>query len=172
MITTIWMQAHTKQNTALHHGYSFIAWQERQRPLVTLSETALTALSLPIFSCMSLLARWLSEHAEGTKSDRFRFLAEEPSLHLEEAPTEGSDGEIRIKPNLYILVWEPSFYEELLTRLFLPVPTRDPEAAYLGLQNVFLLQKPYGASSSDCMLLSELNQKLARNIDWRRFRWI
>ena len=68
------------------------------------------------FQLHELTGRWLSENMpEGFKSDRFRFLARTITAS-EEAPTEGADGEIRIKPNLYILVWEPSFYEELLTR--------------------------------------------------------
>ncbi|MCV5989738.1 DUF3346 domain-containing protein, partial [Escherichia coli] len=68
------------------------------------------------FQLHELTGRWLSENMpEGFKSDRFRFLARTITAS-EEAPVEGSDGEIRIKPNLYILVWEPSFYEELLTR--------------------------------------------------------
>ncbi|MCV5941747.1 DUF3346 domain-containing protein, partial [Escherichia coli] len=59
------------------------------------------------FQLHELTGRWLSENMpEGFKSDRFRFLARTITAS-EEAPVEGSDGEIRIKPNLYILVWEP-----------------------------------------------------------------
>ncbi|MCZ8498676.1 DUF3346 domain-containing protein [Vibrio lentus] len=92
------------------------------------------------FQLHELTGRWLSENMpEGFKSDRFRILSQNHH-RIGRSATEGSDGEIRIKPNLYILVWEPSFYEELLTRdYFLPVPTRDPETAYLGASKMYSL---------------------------------
>ena len=106
---------------------------------------------------------------EGFKSDRFRFLARTITAS-EEAPTEGSDGEIRIKPNLYILVWEPSFYEELLTRdYFFLFPPEILKQHTLVFQMYSYFRSRMARRHSDCMLLSELNQKLARNIDWRRF---
>ncbi|MCZ8488992.1 DUF3346 domain-containing protein [Vibrio lentus] len=78
---------------------------------------------------------------EGFKSDRFRFLARTTITASEEAPTEGSD-EIRIQPTY--TSWygsHPRSMKSSNSRLFLPVPTRDPEAAYLGLPNVFVLPK-------------------------------
>ncbi|MEZ8307273.1 replication initiator protein RctB domain-containing protein [Vibrio splendidus] len=122
------------------------------------------------FQLHELTGRWLSENMpEGFKSDRFRFLARTITAS-EEAPTEGSDGEIRIKPNLYILVWEPSFYEELLTRdYFFLFPPEILKQHTLVFQMYSYFRSRMARRHSDCMLLSELNQKLARNIDWRRF---
>ncbi|MGO2319370.1 MAG: replication initiator protein RctB domain-containing protein, partial [Vibrio toranzoniae] len=122
------------------------------------------------FQLHELTGRWLSENMpEGFKSDRFRFLARTITAS-EEAPTEGSDGEIRIKPNLYILVWEPSFYEELLTRdYFFLFPPEILKQHTLVFQMYSYFRSRMARRHTDCMLLSELNQKLARNIDWRRF---
>lgn len=122
------------------------------------------------FQLHELTGRWLSENMpEGFKSDRFRFLARTITAS-EEAPTEGADGEIRIKPNLYILVWEPSFYEELLTRdYFFLFPPEILKQHTLVFQLYSYFRSRMARRHSDCMLLSELNQKLARNIDWRRF---
>ncbi|MGF1752665.1 DUF3346 domain-containing protein [Vibrio makurazakiensis] len=122
------------------------------------------------FQLHELTGRWLSENMpEGFKSDRFRFLARTITAS-EEAPTEGADGEIRIKPNLYILVWEPSFYEELLTRdYFFLFPPEILKQHTLVFQVYSYFRSRMARRHSDSMLLSELNQKLARNIDWRRF---
>ncbi|NLS11924.1 DUF3346 domain-containing protein [Vibrio sp. SM6] len=122
------------------------------------------------FQLHELTGRWLSENMpEGFKSDRFRFLARTITAS-EEAPTEGSDGEIRIKPNLYILVWEPSFYEELLTRdYFFLFPPEILKQHTLVFQLYSYFRSRMVRRHSDAMLLSELNQKLARNIEWRRF---
>ncbi|MBW3695237.1 DUF3346 domain-containing protein [Vibrio sp. T187] len=122
------------------------------------------------FQLHELTGRWLSENMpEGFKSDRFRFLARTITAS-EEAPTEGADGEIRIKPNLYILVWEPSFYEELLTRdYFFLFPPEILKQHTLVFQLYSYFRSRMARRHSDCLLLSELNQKLARNIDWRRF---
>ncbi|MEF1259719.1 DUF3346 domain-containing protein, partial [Vibrio harveyi] len=99
----------------------------------------------------------------------FRFLARTITAS-EEAPTEGADGEIRIKPNLYILVWEPSFYEELLTRdYFFLFPPEILKQHTLVFQLYSFFRSRMVRRHTDCMLLSELNQKLARNIEWRRF---
>jgi hypothetical protein len=122
------------------------------------------------FQLHELTGRWLSENMpEGFKSDRFRFLARTITAS-EEAPVEGSDGEIRIKPNLYILVWEPSFYEELLTRdYFFLFPPEILKQQTLVFQLYSFFRSRMVRRHTDCMLLSELNQKLARNIEWRRF---
>lgn len=122
------------------------------------------------FQLHELTGRWLSENMpEGFKSDRFRFLARTITAS-EEAPTEGADGEIRIKPNLYILVWEPSFYEELLTRdYFFLFPPEILKQHTLVFQLYSYFRSRMSRRHSDVMLLSELNQKLARNIEWRRF---
>ena len=62
----------------------------------------------------------------------------------EEAPQEGDDGEIRIKPNLYILVWEPSFFDELLTRdYFFLFPPEILRQHTLVFQLYYVLQEPY-----------------------------
>lgn len=122
------------------------------------------------FQLHELTGRWLSENMpEGFKSDRFRFLARTITAS-EEAPTEGSDGEIRIKPNLYILVWEPSFYEELMTRdYFFLFPPEILRQHTLVFQLYSYFRTRMARRHTDSMLLSELNQKLARNIEWRRF---
>ncbi|GAD74508.1 hypothetical protein VAZ01S_011_00360 [Vibrio azureus NBRC 104587] len=122
------------------------------------------------FQLHELTGRWLSENMpEGFKSDRFRFIARTITAS-EEAPTEGMDGEIKIKPNLYILVWEPSFYEELLTRdYFFLFPPEILKQHTLVFQLYSFFRSRMVRRHSDCMLLSELNQKLARNIEWRRF---
>ncbi|RSD30566.1 replication initiator protein RctB domain-containing protein [Vibrio pectenicida] len=122
------------------------------------------------FQLHELTGRWLSENMpEGFKSDRFRFLARTITAS-EEAPTEGEDGEIRIKPNLYILVWEPSFYEELLTRdYFFLFPPEILRQHTLVFQLYSYFRSRMSRRHSDTMLLSTLNQKLARNIEWRRF---
>uniref|UniRef100_UPI000CE46AF6 replication initiator protein RctB domain-containing protein n=2 Tax=Vibrionaceae TaxID=641 RepID=UPI000CE46AF6 len=122
------------------------------------------------FQLHELTGRWLSENMpEGFKSDRFRFIARTITAS-EEAPTEGLDGEIRIKPNLYILVWEPSFYEELLTRdYFFLFPPEILKQHTLVFQMYSFFRSRLVRKHTDCMLLSELNQKLARNIEWRRF---
>lgn len=83
---------------------------------------------------------------------------------------EGSDGEIRIKPNLYILVWEPSFFEELLTRdYFFLFPPEILKQHTLVFQLYSYFRSRMSRRHTDVMMLSELNQKLARNIEWRRF---
>ena len=122
------------------------------------------------FQLHELTGRWLSENMpEGFKSDRFRFIARTITAS-EEAPREGSDGEIKIKPNLYILVWEPSFYEELLTRdYFFLFPPEILRQHTLVFQLYSFFRSRMVRKHTDTMLLSELNQKLARNIDWRRF---
>ncbi|MGF1742007.1 DUF3346 domain-containing protein [Vibrio profundum] len=122
------------------------------------------------FQLHELTGRWLSENMpEGFKSDRFRFLARTITAS-EEAPTEGADGEIRIKPNLYILAWEPSFYEELLTRdYFFLFPPEILKQHTLVFQLYSYFRSRMSRRHTDTMLLSELNQKLARNIEWRRF---
>lgn len=122
------------------------------------------------FQLHELTGRWLSENMpEGFKSDRFRFLARTITAS-EEAPTEGSDGEIRIKPNLYILVWEPSFFEELMTRdYFFLFPPEILKQHTLVFQLYSYFRSRMSRRHTDVMLLSELNQKLARNIEWRRF---
>ncbi|MGR5251821.1 replication initiator protein RctB domain-containing protein [Vibrio astriarenae] len=122
------------------------------------------------FQLHELTGRWLSENMpEGFKSDRFRFLARTITAS-EEAPTENADGEIRIKPNLYILVWEPSFYEELMTRdYFFLFPPEVLKQHTLVFQLYSYFRSRMSRRHTDTMLLSELNQKLARNIEWRRF---
>lgn len=122
------------------------------------------------FQLHELAGRWLSDNMpEGFKSDRFRFIARTITAS-EEAPTEGNNGEIRIKPNLYILVWEPSFYEELLTRdYFFLFPPEILKQHTLVFQLYSYFRTRMARRYSDTMLLSELNQKLARNIEWRRF---
>lgn len=122
------------------------------------------------FQLHELTGRWLSENMpEGFKSDRFRFLARTITAS-EEAPVEGCDGEIRIKPNLYILVWEPSFFEELLTRdYFFLFPPEILKQHTLVFQLYSYFRSRMSRRHSDMMMLSELNQKLARNIEWRRF---
>nr|WP_086940501.1 replication initiator protein RctB domain-containing protein [Thaumasiovibrio occultus] len=122
------------------------------------------------FQLHELTGRWLSENMpEGFKSDRFRFVARTITAS-EEAPREGDDGEIKIKPNLYILVWEPSFFEELLTRdyffLFPPEILRQHTQIF---QLYTFFRSRMSRRLTDSMMLSELNQKLARNIEWRRF---
>ncbi|PWI32635.1 translation elongation factor [Vibrio albus] len=122
------------------------------------------------FQLHELAGRWLSENMpEGFKSDRFRFLARTITAS-EEAPSENAAGEIRIKPNLYILVWEPSFYEELLTRdYFFLFPPEILRQHTLVFQLYSFFRSRMSRRFTDTMLLSELNQKLARNIEWRRF---
>ncbi|MFA0065121.1 replication initiator protein RctB domain-containing protein [Vibrio breoganii] len=122
------------------------------------------------FQLHELTGQWLSENMpEGFKSDRFRFLARTITAS-EEAPTENEAGEIKIKPNLYILVWEPSFYEELLTKdYFFLFPPEILRQHTLVFQLYSYFRSRMSRRSSDMMLLSELNQKLARNIEWRRF---
>lgn len=122
------------------------------------------------FQLHELTGRWLSENMpEGFKSDRFRFLARTITAS-EEAPQEGEDGEIRIKPNLYILVWEPSFFDELLTRdYFFLFPPEILRQHTLVFQLYTFFRSRMSRRVHDSMLLSELNQKLARNIEWRRF---
>ncbi|MFV0446996.1 MAG: replication initiator protein RctB domain-containing protein [Vibrio sp.] len=122
------------------------------------------------FQLHELTGRWLSENMpEGFKSDRFRFLARTITAS-EEAPTEGSDGEIKIKPNLYILVWEPSFFEELMTRdYFFLFPPEILKQHTLVFQLYSYFRSRMSRRHTDVMMLSELNQKLARNIEWRRF---
>ncbi len=122
------------------------------------------------FQLHELAGRWLSENMpEGFKSDRFRFLARTITAS-EEAPSEDAAGEIRIKPNLYILVWEPSFYEELLTKdYFFLFPPEILKQHTLVFQLYSYFRSRMSRRYTDSMLLSELNQKLARNIEWRRF---
>ncbi len=122
------------------------------------------------FQLHELTGRWLSENMpEGFKSDRFRFIARTITAS-EEAPVEGADGEIRIKPNLYILVWEPSFYEELITRdYFFLFPPEILKQHTLVFQLYSYFRTRMSRRHTDVMLLTELNQKLARNIEWRRF---
>ncbi|OOE92433.1 translation elongation factor [Salinivibrio sp. MA351] len=122
------------------------------------------------FQLHELTGRWLSENMpEGFKSDRFRFLARTITAS-EEAPKEGEDGEVKIKPNLYILVWEPSFFEELMTRdYFFLFPPEILRQHTLVFQLYSLFRSRMSRRLEDSMLLSELNQKMARNIEWRRF---
>ena len=122
------------------------------------------------FQLHELAGRWLSENMpEGFKSDRFRFIARTITAS-EEAPSENAAGEIRIKPNLYILVWEPSFYEELLTKdYFFLFPPEILKQHTLVFQLYSFFRSRMSRRFTDSMLLSELNQKLARNIEWRRF---
>ncbi|KHT65136.1 translation elongation factor [Photobacterium gaetbulicola] len=122
------------------------------------------------FQLHELTGRWMSENMpEGFKSDRFRFLARTITAS-EEAPKEGEDGEIRIKPNLYILVWEPSFFDELLTRdYFFLFPPEILRQHTLVFQLYSFFRSRMSRRLNDSMMLSELNQKLARNIEWRRF---
>ena len=122
------------------------------------------------FQLHELAGRWMSENMpEGFKSDRFRFLARTITAS-EEAPSEDASGEIRIKPNLYILVWEPSFYEELLTKdYFFLFPPEILKQHTLVFQIYSFFRSRMSRRFTDSMLLSELNQKLARNIEWRRF---
>ncbi len=123
------------------------------------------------FQLHELTGRWLSENMpEGFKSDRFRFIARTITAS-EDAPVEDvHSGEIKIKPNLYILVWEPSFYDELLTRdYFFLFPPEILKQHTLVFQLYSYFRSRMSRRHSDSMLLSELNQKLARNIEWRRF---
>ncbi|MGF1725701.1 replication initiator protein RctB domain-containing protein [Photobacterium nomapromontoriensis] len=122
------------------------------------------------FQLHELTGRWMSDNMpEGFKSDRFRFLARTITAS-EEAPQEREDGEIRIKPNLYILVWEPSFFDELLTRdYFFLFPPEILRQHTLVFQLYTFFRSRMSRRINDSMLLSELNQKLARNIEWRRF---
>ncbi|MBE1275629.1 replication initiator protein RctB domain-containing protein [Enterovibrio baiacu] len=122
------------------------------------------------FQLHELTGRWLSENMpEGFKSDRFRFIARTITAS-EEAPREGEDGEIRIKPNLYILVWEPSFFEELMTRdYFFLFPPEILRQHTLVFQLYSLFRSRLSRRLEDSMTLSDLNQKMARNIEWRRF---
>ncbi len=122
------------------------------------------------FQLHELTGRWLSENMpEGFKSDRFRFLARTITAS-EEAPREGENGEIKIKPNLYILVWEPSFFEELMTRdYFFLFPPEILRQHTLVFQLYSLFRSRMSRRLEDSLLLSELNQKIARNIEWRRF---
>lgn len=122
------------------------------------------------FQLHELTGQWLSENMpEGFKSDRFRFIARTITAS-EEAPVEQASGEIRIKPNLYILVWEPSFYEELLTRdYFFLFPPEILKQHTLIFQLYSFFRSRLVRRHSDTMLLSDLNTKLARNIEWRRF---
>jgi hypothetical protein len=122
------------------------------------------------FQLHELAGRWLSENMpEGFKSDRFRFLARTITAS-EEAPSEDAAGEIKIKPNLYILVWEPSFYEDLLTKdYFFLFPPEILKQHTLVFQLYSYFRSRMSRRYTDSMLLSELNQKLARNIEWRKF---
>ncbi|UJF16865.1 DUF3346 domain-containing protein [Vibrio sp. SS-MA-C1-2] len=122
------------------------------------------------FQLHELTGRWLSENMpEGFKSDRFRFLARTITAS-DEAPTEDDRGEIKIKPNLYILVWEPSFFDELLTRdYFFLFPPEILRQHPLVFQLYSFFRSRMARRHNSVMLLSELNQKLARGIDWRRF---
>ncbi|MGX9416425.1 replication initiator protein RctB domain-containing protein [Vibrio sp. RC27] len=123
------------------------------------------------FQLHELTGRWLSENMpEGFKSDRFRFIARTITAS-EDAPVEDKhSGEIRIKPNLYILVWEPSFYEELLTRdYFFLFPPEILRQHTLVFQLYSYFRSRMSRRHSDSMKLSDLNQKLARGIEWRRF---
>ena len=122
------------------------------------------------FQLHELTGRWLSENMpEGFKSDRFRFIARTITAS-EEAPREGEDGEIRIKPNLYILVWEPSFFEELMTRdYFFLFPPEILRQHTLVFQLYSLFRSRMSRRLEDSLTLSDLNQKIARNIEWRRF---
>ena len=137
---------------------------------MTPSVKVLTGFEFTDFQLHELTGRWLSENMpEGFKSDRFRFLARTITAS-EEAPQEGDDGEIRIKPNLYILVWEPSFFDELLTRdYFFLFPPEILRQHTLVFQLYTFFRSRMSRRVNDSMLLSELNQKLARNIEWRRF---
>ncbi len=122
------------------------------------------------FQLHELTGRWLSENMpEGFKSDRFRFIARTITAS-DEAPTENSAGEIRIKPNLYILVWEPSFFEELLTKdYFFLFPPEILKQHTLVFQLYTFFRSRLVRRLTESMLLSEINQKLSRNIEWRRF---
>lgn len=122
------------------------------------------------FQLHELTGRWLSENMpEGFKSDRFRFIARTITAS-EEAPKEGDDGEIKIKPNLYILVWEPSFFEELMTRdYFFLFPPEILRQHTLVFQLYSLFRSRMSRRLEDSLLLTDLNQKIARNIEWRRF---
>ncbi|WP_150139026.1 replication initiator protein RctB domain-containing protein [Candidatus Enterovibrio escicola] len=122
------------------------------------------------FQLHELTGRWLSKNMpEGFKSDRFRFIARTITAS-EEAPREGYDGEIRIKPNLYILVWEPSFFEELMTRdYFFLFPPETLRQHTLVFQLYSLFRSRMSRRLEDSLTLSDLNQKIARNIEWRRF---
>ncbi|WP_150137348.1 replication initiator protein RctB domain-containing protein [Candidatus Enterovibrio altilux] len=122
------------------------------------------------FQLHELTGRWLSKNMpEGFKSDRFRFIARTITAS-EEAPREGDDGEIRIKPNLYILVWEPSFFEELMTRdYFFLFPPEILRQHALVFQLYSLFRSRLSRRLEDSLTLTDLNQKIARNIEWRRF---
>lgn len=122
------------------------------------------------FQLHELAGRWLSDNMpEGFKSDRFRFIARTITAS-DEAPTENADGEIKIKPNLYILVWEPSFFEELLTKdYFFLFPPEILKQHTLVFQLYTFFRSRLARRHRESLLLSELNQKLARNIEWRRF---
>jgi hypothetical protein len=122
------------------------------------------------FQLHELTGQWLSENMpEGFKSDRFRFLARTITAS-EEAPIESQTGEIKIKPNLYILVWEPSFYEELLTKdYFFLFPPEILRQHSLIFQLYSFFRSRLSRKYRENMTLSELNQKLSRNIEWRRF---
>jgi hypothetical protein len=106
-----------------------------------------------------LTGQWMSENMpEGLKSDRFRFLARTITAS-EEAPSEDAAGEIRIKPNLYILVWEPSFYEELLTRdYFFLFPPEILRQHTLVFQLYSFFRSRMSRRFTDTMLLSELKR--------------
>lgn len=117
-----------------------------------------------------LTGRWFSDNMpEGFKSDRFRFLARTITAS-EEAPQEDRRGQIRIKPNLYILVWEPSFFSELLARdYFFLFPPEILRQHPLVFQLYSFFRSRLARRYESSMLLSELNQKLAREMDWKRF---
>lgn len=122
------------------------------------------------FHFHELAGRWLSENMpEGFKSDRFRFIAR-TITGSEEAPQEDKRGQIRIKPNLYILVWEPAFFEELLTRdyFFLFPPEILRQHPWVFQLYSYFRSRMVRRSEAD-ILLSELNQKIARGVDWKRF---
>ncbi|MGB2078237.1 MAG: replication initiator protein RctB domain-containing protein [Vibrio sp.] len=122
------------------------------------------------FQLHELTGRWLSENMpEGFKSDRFRFIARTITAS-DEAPSETADGEIKIKPNLYILVWEPSFFEELLTKdYFFLFPPEILKQHTLVFQLYTFFRSRLSRRLTESLLLSQINQKLARNIEWRRF---
>lgn len=122
------------------------------------------------FHFHELSGSWMSENMpEGFKSDRFRFIAR-TITGSEEAPQEDKRGQIRIKPNLYILEWAPSFFEELLARdyffLFPPEILRQHPWVF---QLYSHFRSRLVRRSEAAMLLSEINQKIARGVDWKRF---
>lgn len=109
---------------------------------------------------------------EGFKSDRFRFIARTITAS-DEAPTESATGEIRIKPNLYILVWEPSFFEELLTKdYFFLFPPEILKQHTLVFQLYTFFRSRLVRRLTESMLLSEINQNSRVTLNGVVFRWI